>query len=794
MFRHIRSLSRSLCTVLPKSHNLIKHPIENYTYFYNNQFKINEHDQKILKIINKNNVHTLDQFYSSVINHIDDMYQTLNTFDKTTKRTYHYDFTMDFLSQVTKTGLNTRLFFTFSKLNFEYLMHIRPTCMYCVQFLKSPFVTVEVEGKVLDCRELPFHDIGHAHVMNRQDRWLFETLYENPIDLVRSWVNTKNKYFDAINKLEPNLAHVVKLYLFDIVHDRGYQFYLPILNQQIGSKKNIENFKTKIMRGDFNDLLIPNIFNYIDNAHNFLTELTKKLLIDENDNILSLNKSNVKFKKYLLPTSHNGIPKNVHILENGDVFVNINKKLVSLFEIELLSADIYENPLLTNERISKLNKINGSLIIDNIGKIHPVGNSIRPNLKNIEIFKLERLFLCMIEDVKVNYTITKLPVICDESKVSDLSEISIEPIKHKTLKYINKNPHDRFVKTIDLCNSYVKYDKSILPNKDPFVRLVHLGEEYTLGIVNTDNNINIAKAISSILTRSVDEAKNVVKRGKYKYEGYVPKQYIECAQLEYVSPHAISNLWGKFGYRFVLSKIINYEMSEIVATALIASSKSNLFFFTHKYNNIKVLDVEQNTGYHKYSPNSKVFTNVDWNIKDDDNINKWFDRFDMPIYNVYKPDNYNQLANFCVEKEGNRGLGLGKFLIESIVKHYAIRNKGSIINHSQPLICGNGLFQLADPSWKKFMMDIGFKIRIGAESFYIERDWAKLTPITFGTELVSNIKFNEMFGLIDQYNVDKDLEKYYLLDRVEHIKKLHESNKAKLQYYQLMYPFKLEDR
>jgi hypothetical protein len=92
------------------------------------------------------------------------------------------------------------------------------------------------------------------------------------------------------------------------------------------------------------------------------------------------------------------------------------------------------------------------------------------------------------------------------------------------------------------------------------------------------------------------------------------------------------------------------------------------------------------------------------------------------------------------------------------------------------------------------MLDIGFKVRHGAESFYVERDWAPLIPIKINNRILPNIEFNSMFGIHDNQTLDKRLEKYYLLDRVDHIKKLNKSNKAKLQYYQLMYPFTLEDR
>jgi len=804
MYRYIRSIYRSISILKPRNYNLIKYPVDNYIYFYQNQYKINEHDKKILNIIAANNIDkitTLDHFYPIMVNHIESMYSRFNMYDKSDKRTYHYDFAKDFLTDVTKTGLNTRLFFTTEKLTFEYLMHIRPTCLYCVQFLKSYHDTVEVEGKKLDCRELPFHDMGHAHVMNRQDRWLFETLNQDPIELIKSWVVIKNKYFEEINKLQQNIAHTAKLYLFDIVHDRGYQFYLPILKQQLGSQKNIDNFRTKILRGDFNDILIPDIFNYIDQACDFLINLTNKLLIEENLKIITKFHNNFIIKQYLQPLSYKMVPVSIIISNNGYISVNFGDKLASLYEIELLNSRTNNIPIFDDKMIAKLNNINETVIIDKYGNISTNihnfqnNNSIirkKPKLKKIEIFKLERLFNHISNGIQINFTVTKQPIIRivnNLNNVSKLDEISIEYNKLPTLKYINKDANARFIKTSDLKNSYIRYKHTVNPDNKPYVELNYLNENYELSIVDTNENISIAKAISSVLTRSVDDAKNSLIRGKYKYEGYIPENYIERAQLEFVSPYGISNLWGKFGYRFVLSKKINDEISEIVATALIASSKSNLFFFTHKYNNIKLSHIDQYYGKHQYSPNSNIFNDVDLNILDDDNIHKWFDRFDIPDFKVYKPYGYNQLANFCVEKEGYRGIGLGKFLIESIIKYYSIKNKNSTINHSQPLICGDGLFQLADPSWKRFMIDIGFRVRIGAESFYIDRDWAPLIPIKINNKIISNSDYNKIFGLNDENITDPNIENEYLLQRAEYIKKLDKTGKAKLQYYQMLYPF-----
>jgi hypothetical protein len=239
-----------------------------------------------------------------------------------------------------------------------------------------------------------------------------------------------------------------------------------------------------------------------------------------------------------------------------------------------------------------------------------------------------------------------------------------------------------------------------------------------------------------------------------------------------VSPLAISNLWGKSGYRFVLSRSVGHNKREIIGTALISNSKDTLFFFTSRYHNLR---------------HSMMETDLDLN-------NKWFKKFDFPDIKLYKPPMCNQLANFTVEKIDCRGLGLGKLLINSIIKNYSIDyiTKNSVeICHSQPFICGKGIFQIADPSWLPVMEKIGFNRRLGAESFYIETDFDPLPKVKMCGKYVDNITYNNMFGMPDLYSnyVVSQHNNIHLLDRIPKVVELSTCGYAKLQYFQLFHMF-----
>lgn len=816
---------------------------------HENIVSLDKMNKDLIQAKNNNfNKYKLSDFYYLVLNSVETMHDILKIYDKRIVGNYHTDFAKDFMleSCFNSYDPNTRLNFSFSKISYEKLIHARPTCIYYVQLLdvpdfsmenllnphvKNPLVpfekiSTEVEGKILNLREMTFHDIGHSHVMNRHDRLLFDSLNSNPVDLVNEWINNKNLYWVEICKLEKKnkfLAKAVKLYLFDIVHDRGYQFYLPMLSQQISSEKNLQNIKTKILRGDFNDVIgydndISDILSQIDNAKNWLEALTDNLNRNNNINKIYLYKDvGCIVNKYEKVKNYKGIPTEItitknfkneeydtHTIEIKFLCDDMEERSTSIFHIELLNIPEKNIEKLTTEKIYNLNellrrctlpqKINydGTLDCSDYDINKTYFHSFF--LKKIEIFKLERLFYLIKNKIYTNFTITKptaKPIIINHTNMQNLNLnilltdeiLGIDSKPNKNLKYINNDPSLRYVLTKSLNKSYVIKDTEQYKYNN-HIEFDIGNETYQLGIVDTINHLDIACAVSSLLTRSVDDAKDtnptILLNGVYKSGGYVPTEYIERAQLNYVSPEAISTLWGKFGYRFVLSRKINYEVSEIIATALISSSKENLFFFTQKYNNIKIQSNQPNesnqNGIYTYSPNPTI-------INDEILKDEWFGKFDMPSLDKYKPQGYNQLANFAVEKSC-RGLGLGKIMIEKIVTHYALNHPNFVIKHKQPLICGKGLFQIADPSWKNFMSSIGFKLRIGADTFYKNPS----RPTIINNKIISNEEYNKMFNMPQIYDNIKDVnDSIHILDRIDHIKNI--SKHAKLQYNQLIYPF-----
>jgi hypothetical protein len=220
-------------------------------------------------------------------------------------------------------------------------------------------------------------------------------------------------------------------------------------------------------------------------------------------------------------------------------------------------------------------------------------------------------------------------------------------------------------------------------------------------------------------------------------------------------------------------------MREIIGSALIGRSKDTIFFLTGRYNNLR---------------HSMVKQIVDLDQPDGSNPNqKWFDRFVFPDLDQFKPAYYHQIANFVIAKEC-RQQGLAKFMIDNIVKYYSrdyILQHNNNIEHSQYLLCGRGFWQIGDPPWLSKMKALGFYLRGGAESFFLEHDWAKLPPVFNKGKQLSNIEYNQLYGLPQAYEnfQPSSLTQEHLLNRIPEVIKLSQNPRAKLQYFQAMYNF-----
>lgn len=330
------------------------------------------------------------------------------------------------------------------------------------------------------------------------------------------------------------------------------------------------------------------------------------------------------------------------------------------------------------------------------------------------------------------------------------------------------SPQHRFVPTHCLRSAYLTYEESRSPGAKNFVTL---DENFELGIVSNTEPL-IMFAVSSLLTRSLEEA-------RCDQGGHLPPEVVRRVQHDIISPHKVGTLWGSAGHRFVLARRHDNSTHEIVATILVGRSKDTIFFFTGRYNNLR---------------HSTIADDVDWNQPDQNNPDhRWFDRFAFPDPLRFKPERYHHIANFVVAPE-HRKSGFAKTFLHNIARYYSrdiLDGNSFPIVHSQHLLCGRGFWQIGDPPWMSRMKKLGFYRRWGAESFFIEHDWAPLPKVIVEGRVIDNRAYNDMYDMPGCYHENQrpHPSDSHLLDRVPEVKRLAENPRAKLQYFQALFDF-----
>lgn len=278
-------------------------------------------------IYNNENI-SPSSFYTLMINYYKEM---RNCFGNNKAR-YNTDFTEGTLKDIYKMPDNTQLFFTSYELSDMDLIMMRPGCIYPVWSQDIPINNFNecdkyIDGNKIDPTEVFMHDIGHAYIMKRTDSWLFENSNEHPTVLVEQWTNNCKWYLAELDKLSnnKNLYDAARLFLFDIVHDRGYQFDTGLLYQQFTAAKNFDNIVTKLNRGDYAPYYTcDNIqIHFLHEAKHWLIGKTLQLSFDLYNNRTKQN-NNYIAKIYPPIKSYTGVPTCIYFEPNGKIMVKFS--------------------------------------------------------------------------------------------------------------------------------------------------------------------------------------------------------------------------------------------------------------------------------------------------------------------------------------------------------------------------------------------------------------------------------------------------------------------------------------
>lgn len=407
----------------------------------------------------KNNM-PLPAFYTFVLRYVESMDQLFRKTDLSLSGTYHRDFAQGCLQSLLKCQKGTRIFFTGKAVDDLYLLHIRPTAIYLNWVIELPPFSVNaknyqggplvpaskiqrfIDGLRLDLEEIMKHDLGHSFLMQRQDQWLFASAGFSRLTLIKEWTKNKNHIFfhwEILSKADPNLAKAVRILLFELIHDRGYQFYLPILRQQLNASKWAEIIRLKQKNGYYGENSFSQATEQrLDEARLWLLHLVEKRLRDDNlQKIETLEGKTFPLiiKHWKNVESYKGYPFAIELndLQDFKVYFEVPAfgiKSTSLYLISLVLAPSSKVPILTPDKVAKIEKwiwhkkhcaqietlrLNAEGDIEVQWKTKVALNfaeerlSQEDRLSQIELYKLERLLFLIKNKQSTPFTITHSP-------------------------------------------------------------------------------------------------------------------------------------------------------------------------------------------------------------------------------------------------------------------------------------------------------------------------------------------------------------------------------------------------
>ena len=176
-------------------------------------------------------------------------------------------------------------------------------------------------------------------------------------------------------------------------------------------------------------------------------------------------------------------------------------------------------------------------------------------------------------------------------------------------------------------------------------QLCELADEgLELGIVSSAVPA-IARAISSLLSRSLEDAKD-------QTAGTCRAAVVERVQLEIISPYGVAEHLGRTGHRFVLSRRDRAPTSEILATILVGRQQGHGVLLHRPLQQPAPLDHRRDVDFDAAGwrrPRRRVVRSGSRSPS-----------------RRFKPKAYHHIANFVVAKE-HRGEGLARFLLDAIL-------------------------------------------------------------------------------------------------------------------------------
>lgn len=248
----------------------------------------------------------------------------------------------------------------------SYFVKRRPFPLYIIDYSLEDLKFLD--GYDLSPKERAYHDVGHAAFMARHDVWLIQEEGRPADKSVQEWARSAAAIEAKLNQLrsvDKDLARACNALLFEILHERGYQYFLPFLLQQLETDKWEKVVLGKLKNGYFErPVLTESQALRLSEARQWLLELTKKLNVDDFNEKLELYSAGtqpVRIRTWYPIQTFRGTPIRFDVQQAERVMVSFqtDSGLVDtrIYEIALAQVSVAETRVFDAEKQALLERL-----------------------------------------------------------------------------------------------------------------------------------------------------------------------------------------------------------------------------------------------------------------------------------------------------------------------------------------------------------------------------------------------------------------------------------------------------
>jgi hypothetical protein len=148
------------------------------------------------------------------------------------------------------------LYFSFSWVDDDFFVDTRPALMNAIGInltgLDSKSDAPFADKYFMNFTDWSYHDLGHAEFTSFRDLKYLES-EQKPIErTVWEWNVTRlriQEVIEQVNARDPLLAEAMRTLLFELLRERGFQFSLTVLKQELETRKWTDVLKKKLKAG-----------------------------------------------------------------------------------------------------------------------------------------------------------------------------------------------------------------------------------------------------------------------------------------------------------------------------------------------------------------------------------------------------------------------------------------------------------------------------------------------------------------------------------------------------------------